>query len=139
MAYSCMLSGQPCLVELLTSMGGDRYPLICMCAFALWYMLCMWAWSDVLNPYLCRTANRYSCDTLSNAPLKSRDMTHSGLLVFLAYAIASCNVARASNTNWPWCPHYWFFWRRSDSQGLSRAVVILVSSLNSVFIKVSSL
>jgi hypothetical protein len=42
-------------------------------------------------------AKRYSCDILSNASLKSRDMMHKGFRVTSAKATASPTVASASN------------------------------------------
>jgi hypothetical protein len=96
MAYNSMLSGHPCLTELLTGKGCDRKPFICIADVALLYIFLMRRRNCSLCPCLLSVSNKYSWEILSKAYLKSIDKMHSAVPDTSAYATASRIVAIAS-------------------------------------------
>jgi hypothetical protein len=53
----------------------------------------MIAMKRLLYPYLCSIRNRYVCEILSKAAVKSKERIRSGACVISAYAMASRTVA----------------------------------------------
>jgi hypothetical protein len=75
-----------------------RWPLICAEDNAWSYIAFMIAMKLSLYPYLCNIRNRYVCEILSKAAVKSKERIHSGECVSSAYAMASRTVATASKS-----------------------------------------
>ena len=56
------------------------------------------------SPYAFRMVNRYRCESLSKASLKSKDVMHRGVRVISDCAIASRTVTTASSMELPGTP-----------------------------------
>jgi hypothetical protein len=80
---SKILIGQPCLTEYRMGKGPARWTLICTQENAWSYIVFMIAMKRLLYPYLCSIRNRYVCEILSKAAVKSKERIHSGALHML--------------------------------------------------------
>ena len=87
--------------------GLDLCPFICIVDVAFSDILLMRYWEHSSKPYSLRSSNKYVCEMLSKASLKSIDNIHSGVLETSAYATASRIAATASNMADPSLAQCW--------------------------------
>ena len=77
---SSILKGKPCLIPPCMGIGPIVCPLMCKEEYAWSYMFLIKPMNLVLKPYPDSKLNRYVCEILSKASVKSSERIHRGVL-----------------------------------------------------------